>query len=66
MRNWLVKHESKNTLEFKDHYKIYPNLNQKEIMKLKKTTKAKIPEKFFYNSGDNKIFMQINELRNLS
>ena len=62
----VSKAESKNTLEFKDHYKIYPNLNQKEIMKLKKTTKAKIPEKnFSYNSGDNKIFMQINELRNL-
>ena len=62
----VSKARIKNTLEFKDHYRIYPNLSQKEIFKLKKITKAKIPEKnFSYNSGDNKIFMKINELRNL-
>lgn len=62
----VSKAESKNTLEFKDHYRIYPNLNQKETNKLKRITKAKMPKKnFSYNSGDNKIFMKINELRNL-
>ena len=58
--------EAKNTLEFKDHYRIYPNLNSKNIKSLKKKMKCKnIDLNFSYNSGSNSDFMKINEIRKL-
>jgi len=58
--------EAKNTLEFKDHYRIYPNLNSKDIQLLQKKMKCKsIDNNFSYNSGTNTHFMKINEIRKL-
>ena len=63
----LISHaEAKNTLEFKDHYRIYPNLNSKNIKSLQKKMKCKsIDFNFSYNSGTNSHFMKINEIRKL-
>tara|TARA_B100000989_G_scaffold290868_1_gene264618 strand:+ start:1115 stop:2119 length:1005 start_codon:yes stop_codon:yes gene_type:complete len=58
--------EAKNTLEFKDHYRIYPNLNSKDIQLLQKKMKCtSINNNFSYNSGTNAHFMKINEIRKL-
>ena len=58
--------EAKNTLEFKDHYRIYPNLNSKEILSVKRKMKCKIIDiNFSYNSGTNTHFMKINEIKKL-
>ena len=58
--------EAKNTLEFKDHYRIYPNLNSKDIQLLQKKMKCtNINNNFSYNSGTNAHFMKINEIRKL-
>ena len=58
--------EAKNTLEFKDHYRIYPNLNSKDIQLLQKKMKCRsINNNFSYNSGTNSHFMKINEIRKL-
>ena len=58
--------EAKNTLEFKDHYRIYPNLEEKEILSLKKKMKCKtINMNFSYNSGTNPHFMKLKEIKKL-
>ena len=58
--------EAKNTLEFEDHYRIYPNLNSKEILSVKRKMKCKIIDiNFSYNSGTNTHFMKINEIKKL-
>ena len=58
--------EAKNTLEFKDHYRIYPNLNSKEILLVKRKMKCKIIDvNFSYNSGTNPHFMKIDEIKKL-
>ena len=58
--------EAKNTLEFKDHYRIYPNLNKKQLLSVKKKMKCKILDlNFSYNSGTNPNFMKLNEIKKL-
>ena len=56
--------ESRNTIEFKDYYTILPYLSETEIKNYCKKNKSRIVTKnFSYNSGTNKIFMKLNELK---
>jgi UDP-N-acetylglucosamine 4,6-dehydratase/5-epimerase len=56
--------ESRNTVEFKDYYTILPYLSETEIKNYCKKNKSRIVTKnFSYNSGTNKIFMKLNELK---
>ena len=61
----ITKADCANTLEFKDHFIIFPNNNGKlyKYYKNKKYSK-KPPENFSYNSKDNK-YLNIKKLRKL-
>ena len=56
--------EARNTVEFKDYYAVLPYLSETEIKNYCKKNKSKIVTKnFSYNSGTNKIFMKIKDLK---
>ena len=58
--------ESRNTVEFKKYYTILPNLNEKQIKKYCLKNKCKLMGSgVSYNSGKNKSFMNIRELKSL-
>ena len=58
--------ESRNTVEFKNYFTILPNLNEKQIKKYFQKNKCKLMGSgISYNSGTNKSFMNIRELKNL-
>ncbi len=56
--------ESRNTVEFKNHYCILPNLTNEQLKKYCKKNNCKIVVKnFSYNSGTNRLFMNITDLK---
>ncbi len=56
--------ESRNTVEFKSHYCILPNLSNEQLKKYCKKNNCKIVVKnFSYNSGTNRMFMNITDLK---
>lgn len=56
--------ESKKSLEFKDSFLIYPNLDLDDVSKLSKKTKGKNSiRQFSYNSSSSKFRMSVAELR---
>ncbi len=56
--------ESRNTVEFKNHYCILPNLSNEQLKKYCKKNNCKIVVKnFSYNSGTNRLFMNITDLK---
>ncbi len=56
--------ESRNTVEFKSHYCILPNLSNEQLKKYCKKNNCKIVVKnFSYNSGTNRLFMNITDLK---
>ena len=58
--------ESRNTVEFKNYFTILPNLNENQIKKYCHKNKCKLMGSgISYNSGTNKSFMNIRELKNL-
>jgi len=65
----LCPMESSNlTLEYKDHYIIQPSINffDKDIdysMNCLKETGQQVPEKFEYNSSNNKHFLSVEEIK---
>ena len=59
--------ESRNTVEFKNYYTILPYFSEAEIKNYCKKNKCKIVTKnFSYNSGTNKVFMKLNELKSIT
>ena len=58
--------ESRNTVEFKNYYSILSNLSTEQIKNYCKKNNCKIvPKGFSYNSGTNKSFMSVNDLKNI-
>ena len=58
--------EIKNTIEHNDHYVILSNFSEKQILNYcKKKKYKKVASNFIYNSGDNKKFMSLKELKTL-
>lgn len=58
--------ESRNTVEFKDYYTILPYLSETEIKNYCKKNKSRIVTKnFSYNSGTNKKFLSIKDLKRM-
>ena len=55
--------DSANTFDFKKYYKIINDPNHKIYTQKKKL--KKVADNFSYNSGTNKFFLSINELRKL-
>ena len=56
--------ESRNTVEFKNHYCILPNLSNEQLKRYCKKNNCKIVVKnFSYNSGTNRLFMNITDLK---
>ena len=55
--------DSANTFDFKKYYKIINDPNHKIYTQKKKS--KKVADNFSYNSGTNKFFLSINELRKL-
>ena len=56
--------ESRNTVEFKSHYCILPNLSNEQLKKYCKKNNCKIVVKnFSYNSGTNRLFMNITDIK---
>jgi UDP-N-acetylglucosamine 4,6-dehydratase len=56
--------ESRNTVEFKNHYCILPNLSSEQLKRYCKKNNCKIVVKnFSYNSGTNRLFMNITDLK---
>ena len=64
------KDESSNVLMFKNYYVITPNYLLANLKKYKKNFKGEIGKKveqnFEYNSGTNKHFLTINEIKDLN
>jgi FlaA1/EpsC-like NDP-sugar epimerase len=58
--------ESRTTVEFKNHYCILPSLSNEQIKKYCKKNNCKImPKNFSYNSGTNKLFMNVIDLKKI-
>jgi len=58
--------ETKNTVEYKDHYVILSNFSEKQILNYcNKKNYKRVSSRFTYNSGTNKKFMNIKELKTL-
>ena len=58
--------EIKNTIEHNDHYVILSNFSEKQILNYcNKKKYKKVASNFIYNSGDNKKFMSLKELKTL-
>jgi len=58
--------EIKNTIEHNDHYVILSNFSEKQILNYcNKKKYKKVASNFIYNSGDNKKFMGLKELKTL-
>ena len=58
--------EIKNTIEHNDHYVVLPNFSEKQILNYcNKKKYKKVASNFIYNSGDNKKFMGLKELKTL-
>lgn len=58
--------ESRNTVEFKNYYCVLPNLSSAEIKSYCKKNNCKIvPHEFSYNSGSNKSFLSVHELKTI-
>ena len=58
--------ESRNTVEFKNHFCILPNLSNEQIKNYCKKNHCKVVDKnFSYNSGTNKIFMSVGDIKKI-
>ena len=58
--------ESRNTVEFKNYYSILSNLSTEQIKNYCKKNNCKmVPKGFSYNSGTNKSFMSVSDLKNI-
>jgi UDP-N-acetylglucosamine 4,6-dehydratase (inverting) len=62
----ITSSDSFNTYEIEKYYIILPSIHDEELKAYKKRFKVKkVPENFVYSSGGNKVFLTINELKEL-
>ena len=60
-------HEGMNTIEFKNYYAILNNFSKKRILKYKSsnTNFKRVKSNFSYNSLENNVFLNINQIKKL-
>ena len=61
----VSKYDSNSTIEFKDYYKILPDVKYKNILKKMALNGKKVEKNFEYSSDKNSDWMKVSQLRKL-